>query len=152
MTAIVEKLLGCQEPSISYKIRTKVLDEDAHSLAITALREEIKHSPRVQSLLHPPEGMARIAQHVYRKFAGAHWVLASLADIGTPPGDPRIAPQAELVYACWLHPRHVQDLLVLDGRVRKCASQEGNALYSLITLGFADQRVEQLADILMNTQ
>ncbi len=152
MTTIVEKLLGCQEPSIRYKIRTKLQDEDPHSPGIIALREEIRHSPRVDALLHPPERMSGIAQHVYRKFAGAHWVLASLADIGTPPGDPRIAPLAELVYACWLHPRHVQCLLVLDGRVRKCASQEGNAIYSLITLGFSDQRIEQLADILMKTQ
>ncbi len=152
MTTIVENLLACPEPSIRYKIRTKVLDEDPKSPGIIALREEIRNSPRVDALLHPPERMAGIAHHVYRKFAGAHWVLASLADIGTPPGDPRIAPLAELVYACWLDPSHVQEMLVLDGRVRIHASQEGNAIYSLITLGFGDQRIDQLADTLMKTQ
>lgn len=152
MTAIVEKLLGSQEPSIRYKTRIHVLDEDINSPSIRTLREEIRNSPRAQTLLHGREGIAALSRHVYRKFAGAHWVLASLADIGFPPGDPLVASMAELVYESWLSPMHLQDMPVLDGRVRIHASQEGNAIYSLITLGFGDQRIDQLADTLMKTQ
>ena len=37
----------------------------------------------------------------------------------------------------------------MRGRYRRCASQQGNALYSLVTLGIADERVHSLAERLL---
>ncbi len=151
MLPIVEKLLASEKPSIRYKIRVNVLGEDNQSPAIRKLREEIRKSPVAQALLSEREGVT--AQlHVYRKFAGAHWVLASLADIGYPPHDPLAAPLAELVCCHWLNPQHISSVAVINGKARRCASQEGNALAMLISLGYADERISQLVGNLLRWQ
>jgi len=41
--------------------------------------------------------------------------------------------------------RHQKQIRSISGRVRRCASQEGNALYALLALGLADERTEELA-------
>jgi hypothetical protein len=41
---------------------------------------------------------------------------------------------------------------VLEGRARRCGSQEGNALYSTLALGIADERADQLAANLIRWQ
>lgn len=40
----------------------------------------------------------------------------------------------------------------IDGRYRRCASQQGNALYSIEKLGLADERSDALAERLMHWQ
>jgi len=41
---------------------------------------------------------------------------------------------------------------IIDGRARRCASQEGNALYATLALGLADERADQLAANLVRWQ
>ncbi|HEY3427050.1 MAG TPA: hypothetical protein VGK83_00130, partial [Acidimicrobiia bacterium] len=41
---------------------------------------------------------------VYRKWRGAHWVIADLADIGYPPGAKEIQPLVDRVVDRWLGP------------------------------------------------
>ena len=41
---------------------------------------------------------------------------------------------------------------MIEGRVRRCASQEGNALYYLLTLGLADSLTDELARRLIKWQ
>ncbi|MHB1001702.1 MAG: hypothetical protein ACYC27_20885 [Armatimonadota bacterium] len=41
---------------------------------------------------------------------------------------------------------------IIDGRARRCASQEGNTLYSLLSLGLAIKKADQLAENLMRWQ
>jgi hypothetical protein len=77
---------------------------------------------------------------VYAKWQGPHWVLAALADIGYPPGDSSLVPLRERVLAKWLDSPVVR---VLDGRPRVHASQQGNALRSLVALGLADSRCDR---------
>ena len=72
-----------------------------------------------------------------------------LAELDYPPGDKTLIPLRDQVYA-WLLARGKR--LVLDGRVRTCASQEGNALYATLALGIADDRAEELASSLMAWQ
>jgi hypothetical protein len=43
-------------------------------------------------------------------------------------------------------------LRVIDGRVRRCASQEGYAVWCSLRLGFADSRTEELASRLLRWQ
>lgn len=40
----------------------------------------------------------------------------------------------------------------MNGRYRRCGSQQGNALYSLVTLGIADDRAHSLAERLIHWQ
>jgi hypothetical protein len=104
---------------------------------------------------------------VYGKYTGAHWVLADLADTGYPPGDLDLSPLRDQVCEHWLDPEHTRERVVereaaryksrpgvpiIDGRARRCASQEGNALYAILTLGLADGRADRLAANLVRWQ
>jgi hypothetical protein len=48
--------------------------------------------------------------------------------------------------------RHQKRIQSIAGRVRRCASQEGNALYALLALGLADPRTDELARRLIGWQ
>lgn len=82
MGKVIDRLLASDEPSIRHKARVGVLGEDPGSAPIKALRREIRSSPRVERLLSSrlDDGRIAPADHVYRKWTGAHWILATLAD------------------------------------------------------------------------
>ncbi len=133
-----------------------------------ALSEKVRRSVRVQSLLSRLAYYERAGtvRGVYGKWQGAHWVLAALADIGYPPGDRKLVPLRNKVLDCWLAPVYFQEFEVgkkidaykrdgvpiMQGRYRRCASQQGNALYFLAKLGLEDERSEMLAERLMHWQ
>jgi hypothetical protein len=168
MVSIVDKLLASEEPSIRYKVRVNVLSESEDSRDILDLREEIKRSARVQALIADKDetGRLRPVQNAYSKWKGAHWVVASLADIGYPKGDAKLAPAVGQVLDFWLHPNWLTEQVcetpppphmdrsvpVINGRARRCASQQGNALFSAVRLGFVDERCRRLADLLIHWQ
>jgi hypothetical protein len=168
MTNLIDKLLDSEEPSIRYKVRVNVLGEARESKVIGDLREEIRRSPRVRALLGDRDESGRIkpAQHPYKKWSGAHWVFASLADIGYPPGDPDLIPIRDQALDCWLDPVYYDERVcesappwsrahfvpVINGRARRCASQQSNALFSTMTLGLSDERCDKLAELLMRWQ
>lgn len=148
MDDVIERLLGSQEPSVRYKVLTKVLGREPG----TDLQEEMRASPRVRRLLSERDEDGKIPFHPYAKWYGAHWVLAGLADIGYPPGDETLLPLREQVYG-WLFGRsHEAGARKVQGRVRTHASMEGNALYYLLALGLTDARTEELADRLLRWQ
>lgn len=160
--SIVEGLLESPEPAIRWKVRSRVLGEAADSPQMTALREEVRDCAVVRLLLAPLD--ARL--NIYAKWQGAHWALAALADLGYPPGDPALHPLREQVLAAWLDEYFYQDvematkaevyrrngMPVMQGRYRAHASQHGNALWFLTTLGLADDRCEDLAERLLHWQ
>lgn len=149
---VVERLLASEEPAVRYKARLNVLGEDAGSEEMRALRAEIGPSPRMQALLSEMDEEGNLPHHPYRKWVGAHWILADLADNFYPPGDERLIPLRERQLAWLLHPKHLSSVPVIEGRARRCASQEGNALFSLLRLGLADERCDELADWLVQWQ
>ncbi len=165
---VVQRLLESEEPSVRFKVRVGVLGENPRSKAIRALREEIRRSPRVRQMLkhRDREGRIEPVRHVCRKWFGAHWVLPALADIGYPPGDRTLRPVFEQVFECWLGEWTTNDVVckngddlrrckgvpVINGRARRCGSQQGNALYAALTLGSVDDRAHQLAELLMHWQ
>jgi len=127
----------------------------------------IRSSNRVKALLSHRDKYGQITGHIYSKFTGAHWTLADLADLGYPAGDASLFPVRDQVYDYWLSPSHTKEHIVdrqalryksrpgvpiIDGRARRCASQEGNALYSSLALGLADERAERLAANLIRWQ
>lgn len=168
MEGILEKLLSSDEPSIRYKIRVGVLGEDPNSRPIRNLQAEIRESPHVRALLwdRDEQGRIRPVHHPYKKWIGAHWILASLADIGHPPGDRSLVPVRDQVFDCWLDPEGNRERVcaeappshrdhgvpVIQGRARRCASQQGNALFSAVALGLMDERCSQLAACLLRWQ
>lgn len=145
MSRIVDELLNSAEPSVRFKVMVNVLGSDPESAQLKRLRQEIKRAPRVKTLLSERDEEGNIPHHPYAKWYGAHWVLADLADIGYPPGDESLVVLREQVYKWLFGESHQRGIKTIAGRVRRCASQEGNAVYSLLTLGLADDRTDELA-------
>lgn len=160
----LQRLLGSDEPSIRWKVRVNVLGESRDSPDIQSLENEIQASDRVQSLTQsvlPRDATVGI----YAKWQGAQWVFMTLTDIGYPPGDSRLAPAADEMVSDWLSDRFFNEfeatskkevyaklktgVPLMEGRYRTCASQQGNALHSVIALGLDDERIHQLAGRLL---
>lgn len=159
--SVVEELLGSDEPTVRLRTRLEVLGEPAESKRIKALGEEVRRSERVRMLLSERRNGVP-GCHPYAKWYGAHWVLATLADLRYPEGDRSIVPLREQVYA-WLfskghmeysakHETYSGPYASVRGLVRAHASMEGNAVYYLHALGLADDRTEALADRLVEWQ
>ena len=93
--------------------------------------------------------------HAYGKWGGAFWRLISLVDLGVQPGDAAAAKAAEQTLDWVASPRRLAEIhkRSIDGRVRRCASQEGQALRGALAAGLrGDPRVDTLAESLVATQ
>jgi hypothetical protein len=101
----------------------------------------------VQQLLEFPGG------HPYTKWTGTHWRLVEIADSGVPVDRARLEPgvAAELAWLLpGLEPRLV---LRVAGLARRHSSIEGNAVYALSRLGYADHAgTRRLVDALLDWQ
>jgi len=166
--SVVDTLLGSKEPSIQWKTRVHVLGEERDSKRVRALEDEIRRSPRVRALLSRRDQLGRpgTARAVYYKWHGVHWVLVSLADIGYPEDDESLYPIRDRILEFWLRPSYYREFVahteaeayrnegvpVMEGRYRRCASQQGNPLYFLTILGLADDRTDLLAERLLHWQ
>jgi hypothetical protein len=155
---VVEELLESAEPSVRWIVRTGVLGEPADP----ELGEEIRESPRVRALLAGRGADGRVAdpKQPYSKWRGAHWVLLALAELGYPAGDESLLPLRDQVLDRWLTPAVFHDartptgkgILVVAGRHRRCASQQGAALLAVTRLGLADERAATLVERLRHWQ
>lgn len=152
MQAVIDRLLDSEEPCVRFKARVNALGEDRESEFIRQLQIDIEGSPRVRALLSERTPDGKLPYDPYAQWYGPHWVLVTLADIGYHPGDTSLLPLREQVLEHWLSPEHIDNLPVINGRIRVHASQEANALFSLLSLGLADERVDQLAQNLMGWQ
>lgn len=141
---IIDRLLASPEPSIRYKALTGLRGRTRRSPVVRKVMEEVRNSPRVQTLLSERGPDGTIPCNPYTKWYGAHWVLPVLADLGYPPGDQDLIPLREQVYGCWLSPDHIRGVQVIEGRPRRCGSQEANAAWALMRLGLADERTGEL--------
>jgi hypothetical protein len=149
---IVARLLKSDEPAIRYKTLLNVLGENPDSPKARKSRNAIKKSPRAQLLLYERDKNGRIPYHPYHKWRGAHWALVNLADLCYPPGDKKLIPLRDQVYDWLFSKTHQQGINVIKGLTRRCASQEGNAIYSTLMLGIADKRTDELAKRLVEWQ
>ena len=166
MGNVIDRLMASEDLCVQYRTLVDICGASPAWPEVRQLRETIRSSARVERLLslRGPDGRM---PGVYAKYVGAHWVLADLADIGYPPGDASLAPLRDQVYETWLAPAHTQERVVereaaryksrsgvpiIDGRARRCASQEGNALYATLALGLADERADRLAANLVRWQ
>jgi hypothetical protein len=149
---ILNQLLNSSEPSVRYKAQVNILGRDSGSPEVHQLQQEIMTSPRVQVLLSERDSTGKLPYHPYNKWLGAHWLLACLADIGYPAGDESLLPLRQQVQDWLLSEAHLKSIKTLNGRVRRCGSQEGNAVYAMFALGLADDRTAELADHLLRWQ
>src|SRR5262245_61785336 len=88
-SAALKALLDSDEPAIRWKARVGVLGEDPDGKPLRALREEIRSCARVKTLLARRNSAGKLVsgRSIYDKWQGAHWVLATLADLGYPERD-----------------------------------------------------------------
>jgi hypothetical protein len=89
--------------------------------------------------------------HPYGKWRGAFWRLAALVELGVVRS-PDTDRDVESVLGWLANPRRLRSFPELEGRVRRCASQDGLALYVICRLGVADERLDVLADSLVASQ
>jgi hypothetical protein len=144
----VEWLLESDEPAIRYLTRRDVLGEDPSDD-----EARILDGPKVRALLAGQQPDGGFGGHPYRKWGGAHWRLVSLVELAVPAGEPRAVAATEPVLAWLTSKGRARNLRVVNGLVRRCASQEGNALAVCSRLGLAeDPRVEQIARSLVEWQ
>ncbi len=143
---IINQLRASEEPSIKYSVAIFLDKADPNTLKMQELREEIRNSTRVQSLL------SHVSGHVYSKWQGAHWVLSLLAELHYPPSDDSLLPLLNQAYDWLFSERFLKRIKIIHGKVRRCASQEGNAIYYSYALGLTNERTEQLVDRLLKFQ
>lgn len=160
MVAYVERLRDSDDPSVAFRARCR-LDGPLDAAGEQRLRDRVADSSNVRRLLshRRPDGTMRLGEeyHAYRKFQGAHWTLAALAELGHPRGDRSLLPMVDQVHAWLWHPKHLRapSTQVIPGqedRVRRCASQEGLAVWYLRELGLVDERVGRLVSRLVDLQ
>ena len=160
--------MNSEEPSIRFKMRANIFNENPNSPSMVALQNEIKMSNKVQKLLsgRVEDGRLNPISNPYHKWYGAHWVLAQLAEMCYPKGDSSLFPLREQVYDYWLCEKmlnlvecksksevyRANGVPVLQGKARRCASQQANALFSTLALGIADNRAETIVSLLLKWQ
>ncbi len=167
--AVVRELLKSPEPAIRWRTRVRVLGESRSSPAVRRLSDQVRRSAVASALLARRTAVHRAGTFggVYRYYQGCHWALAALAELGYPPGDPLLAPWIDRTLSMWTQPRFERTATPssegepvaewtgvprLRGRYRRCASQQGYALYSGVLLGSDDPRLAQLSRMLERWQ
>jgi len=94
-------------------------------------------------------------------------VLLALADLGYPGGDSALLPLKDSVLKNWLDQRYYREFVptgtsysvsaaaavpLVNGRYRRCGSQQGGALLSVTRLGLADDGAAALVERLLHWQ
>ena len=166
-SAAIDRLLQSDEPSIRWMAMVRVGRENPDSSKVKDLQEEIRRSPRARALIAGRDQRRVREEFVYANWRGAHWTLAMLAEIGYPAGDESLTSMRNQVLDHWLSDsfylefesksavpkrRGAEGVPMIQGRYRRCASQQGNALLSIERLGLADNRSDRLAERLIHWQ
>lgn len=132
-------LITNSDPALKFFALRKLSTEDGSNEALTAAASELTTSPIVNALTQVHADI-----HPYHKWCGAHWSLVSLAELGFPFAHPSLPILKEQVYTWLLSAKHLSHIHSIDGRTRRCASQEGNAIFSSVRLNMVDERTEML--------
>ena len=151
------RLAASDDIVIAYQARVRALGVDEAEPTVSALRAAIADSPRARALLSARAADGTIPLNAYAKIQGPHWTLVCLAQIDYPPGDPALLPikrQMDGYLSDRAHLRPPRTVVYPDQpeRVRRCASQEGNAIWSAVRLGLADERTAEWVERLIALQ
>jgi hypothetical protein len=147
----LESLLISKDPSIRYFTLTDLLEKSPNSSLVKKTKAAIPSGPRAKALLTGHK--SGFGFHPYKKWTGAHWRLVSLTELGLPADHPAVRPGIERVLNWLTGEKHRGGIVTINGRTRRCGSQEGNALATCTHFGLAaDHRVKYLADSLIEWQ
>lgn len=152
MQNMIELLAEHPEPSVRYRIAVGVKDLTEESREVVQLRLTVKDSARVREMLASRNSEGRFPWHAYQKWNGSFWTFLVLADLGYPVGDETLIPLREQTLDWLFDPRRLKAVPLINGRWRRCACQEGGAVFSLLRLGLTDSRIEQLVQMLLKWQ
>src|SRR5512145_2675810 len=138
---LTDSLCAHENPVVAYRARRLLAGESESSRALGRLRRAISSSEMAQRLLLALNGERC---NPYRKWQGPHWTLYLLAEIGSPAGDRRLLPLRQRVMdwmfaPAFLKPPSTSILPGQPNRPRRCASMEGNAIWSQLQLGVVDE-------------
>ena len=137
------------EPALAWKLAVNILGRGEDSPDTCSARTEVREAPLVKALIATCDR----SRSAYKKWDGAHWVLSILGDLGYPAGDEALRPLMEDTFNTWMSREHAtKHLRVINGRFRRCASQEGYAIWCALRLGFTDSRTEELIGRLLKWQ
>jgi hypothetical protein len=151
------RLAKSDDATVAYQARVRALGVDESDPAVSRLRDAIADSPRARALLSGRAADGTIRLNPYAKFQGPHWTLVCLALIDYPPGDPGLLPlkrQMDGYLSDRTHLRPPRTAVYPDQpeRVRRCASQEGNAVWAALRLGLEDERTAEWVERLISFQ
>ncbi len=137
---LTDSLCTHENPIVAHRARRLLSGEAETTPAMRKLRGEIGSSEMAQRLLLALNGER---YNPYRKWQGPHWTLYSLAEIRYPAGDARLLPLRQRVMDWMFAPAFLKPPMTvfLPGqpeRPRRCASMEGNAIWSQLVLGIVD--------------
>lgn len=144
-----DSLCAHENPVVAHRARRLLGGESERSPALRKLRREIGSSQMARRLLM---GLRGERFNPYRKWQGPHWTLYSLAEIGFPPGEKRLFPLRHRVMDWMFAPAFLKPPSTVvfpdqPERPRRCASMEGNTIWSQLVLGIVDdEHVPLLVD------
>jgi len=152
---LADSLCAHKNPVVSCRARRLLAGESESSRALCKLRRAIGSSEMAKRLLLALKGERF---NPYRKWQGPHWTLYSLAEIGFPAGDERLLPLRQRVMNWMFAPAFLKPPSTVffpdqPRRPRRCASMEGNTIWSQLVLGIIDdEHVSLLVDRLVAFQ
>jgi hypothetical protein len=153
---LLARLAASDDPVVAYKARVLAgLAPD--SSEARRLRARIAGSPNAAALLRCLDLDDKTLSHTYRKWQGPHWTLTCLAQIEYPPGADALQPLMRRI-GDWLFSKHFLEppsTAIYQGqedRVRRCASQDGNAIWYSVRLELEEEWTRQLVDRLIGWQ
>ncbi|MEE4193760.1 MAG: hypothetical protein V2J07_01045 [Anaerolineae bacterium] len=145
--AMIDRLLHHTEPAIRLKTMVDVLGKPLDDPEVKHVQQELMESVLVKTLIAQTRDENGELRSSYSKWRGGHWCLATLADFHYPKGDERLLPMRD-AHIEWFFSERWQTMirkLIKNGLQRRCASQEGNAIFSHLRLGIANDRIHDLA-------
>ena len=153
---LLTRLAASDDPVLAYKAGL-VAGLAVDSSEAERLRARIAGSSMAAALLRVFEQDEKTLSHVYRKSQGPHWTLVGLAMIDYPPGEDILRPLMHRI-GKWVFSKHYLTppwTAIYPGqedRVRRCASQDGNAIWYSVRLGLEEDWTQAVVDRLIGWQ
>lgn len=150
---VTQRLLNSAEPSIRLQVVTDLLGRPADNRDVRRLREQVRTSSRVATLLsergrdgtHP-------ASSIPAKVVRRAGVLVALGELRYPTGDESLLPLRDQIMSWLFSSDYERNMGRAHGLPTLYAPIDGNAVRSALSLGIADDRIEPLVQRLLDTQ
>lgn len=144
---IITRYIEEPDPVLRYFALHHLHPEHENEAAYLTAKGDLPNTNLIRILSNPPADL-----HPYQKWQGALWCLVQLADLGYPFLNPELVPMRDKVYSWLFSEQHQKSIRTVNNRTRRCASQEGNAIYASVKLNLANDQTERLLDELLDWQ